>query len=150
ECDRLWIVRIREHIRGETPTAIAKGKPGSRVSTGGIFKWNGACDSAEHTIFLSFRDLLNSEQRVLNADQSRLDKGNAPAANPKPLEIALIHNPGIEDEQLAILVHVLRSRWPYFSNDVALPFPFPFAIKAKEYAINARDNPQDSDEHREA
>lgn len=150
ECDRLWIVRIREHIRGEIPTAIAEGKPGSRVSSGGIFKWNGACDSAEHAIFLSFRDLLNSEQRVLRANQSRLDKGNVSAANPKPLEIALVHNPGIEDEQLAILVHVLRSRWPYFSNDVALPFPFPFAIKAKEYAINARDNPQDLDEHEEA
>ncbi|CDM96368.1 conserved protein of unknown function [Limnospira indica PCC 8005] len=31
-------------------------------------------------------------------------------------------------------VHNLRNRWPYFAN-----FPFPLAMKAKEYAVSAKN-----------
>ncbi|WP_442949938.1 RNaseH domain-containing protein [Nostoc sp.] len=42
-------------------------------------------------------------------------------------------------DKLPQFVHSLRSRWPYFANDVVLPLPFPFAIKAKEYAVSTKD-----------
>ena len=145
EGDCLWVVRIREIINRETPTAIVKDKPGSRSSNGGIFKWEGACDAKNRNIFLSFRNSPNSEKYVLRKTQSRLDEGNAPAANSKPLEIAVVHNPGIEEEALATFVHALRNRWPYFASDVTLPFPFPFATKAKEYTVSPREQSYDSD-----
>jgi hypothetical protein len=152
ECDRLWIVRLRELEPGETPVVIAEGEPGTRPTVGGIFKWEGACDSKEDAVYLSLRNLLTTEQNVLCKSQSRLDNGGAPAANPKPLEIAVIHHPDIEEERLVCLVHALRNRWPYFADDVSLPLPFPFAIKAKEYAVSPQDsidtsesNDEDSD-----
>ncbi|MBW4576969.1 MAG: DUF3962 domain-containing protein [Aphanothece sp. CMT-3BRIN-NPC111] len=139
ECDRLWVVRIRELDRGETPVVITEGDPGARSSIGGIFQWQGVFDSNEDTLYLSLRNLLKTEQNVLRKSQSRLDNGGAPAANPKPLEIAVIHHPDIEEERLVSLVHALRNRWPYFADDVSLPLPFTFAIKAKEYAVSPQD-----------
>lgn len=58
---------------------------------------------------------------------------------PPLLEIAVVYHPEIESDQLADFVHNLRDRWPYFANQVSLPFPFPFATKAKEYAVGAKD-----------
>ncbi|HEY9691026.1 MAG TPA: DUF3962 domain-containing protein [Oculatellaceae cyanobacterium] len=139
ECDRLWVVRLRELERGETPVVIAEGEPGTRPTVGGIFKWEGVCDSKENAVYLSLRNLLITEKYPLAKRQSRLDNGGAPAANPKPLEIAVIYHPDIEEERLVSLVHTLRNRWSYFADDVSLPLPFPFAIKAKEYAVSPQD-----------
>lgn len=160
EINRLWIVRLRlRGNNGEVPVGIVKDSLGSRTS--GLFHWQGVCDDAERSsearmpsgssLYLSIRKGLNTEQETLRKWESRLDNGSRPAGNARLLEIAVVHHPGIEHNKLAHFVHNLRSRWPYFANDVSLPFPFPFATKAKEYAVSAKDTEEflesdDSDE----
>ena len=136
--NRLWLVRLRVAEDGEVPVGIVKGSPGSRSSIGGVFHWQNVCDGATG-LYLSLRKLLTTEQHILRQSQSRLENGSKPAGNPKLLEIALVHHPGIEPDQLAGFIHHLRGRWPYFADDVSLPFPFPFATLAQEYAVSAFD-----------
>jgi len=76
----------------------------------------------------------------LRRAESRLDSAKRPAGNARPLELAMVYHPGIESDQLALFVHSLRECWPYFADAVSLPLPFPFATKAKEYAVSARDS----------
>ncbi|WP_460206386.1 RNaseH domain-containing protein, partial [Scytonema sp. NUACC21] len=140
EISRLLLVRLRVAGNGgEVPVGIVKGSPGSRTS--GLFCWQDVCDDGETALYLSVRKLLNTEQgtNTLKPKQSRLDNGSLQAGNPKPLEIAVIHHPGIDRDKLACFVHSLRDRWPYFANEVSLPIPFPFATLAKEYAVSALD-----------
>ncbi|MEH2072060.1 MAG: RNaseH domain-containing protein [Nostoc sp.] len=137
EINRLWIVRLRVADNGEVPVAIVKDSPGSRTS--GVYRWQNICDDGERSLYLSVRKPLNTEKHILRTWQSRLDNGSRQAGKAKILEIALIHHPQIKSDKLAHFVHSLRSRWPYFANDVVLPLPFPFAIKAKEYAVSTKD-----------
>ncbi|MUG97167.1 DUF3893 domain-containing protein [Scytonema sp. UIC 10036] len=140
EISRLWVVRLRVAGHGdEVPVCVVKGSPGSRTS--GLFCWQDVCDDGETALYLSVRKLLNTEQgtNTLKPKQSRLDNGSLQAGNPKPLEIAVVHHPGIDCDKLARFVHNLRDRWPYFANEVSLPLPFPFATLAKEYAVSALD-----------
>lgn len=137
ERNRLWVVRLRVVVSGEVPVCIIKGFPGSRTS--GLFCWDGVCDRPENALYLSMRKNLTTEQDLLRRLESRLDNGSRQAGNPKPLEIAVVHSPGIEGSKLACFVHNLRDRWPYFADEVSLPFPFPFATLAKEYAVSAKD-----------
>ena len=137
EQNRLWVVRLRIAGEGEVPVCIIKDSPGSRTS--GLFCWDGVCDSPENALYLSMRKGLTTEQGLLRVLQSRLDNGSKQPGNPKPLEIAVVHSPGIEASQLACFVHNLRDRWPYFADEVSLSFPFPFATLAKEYAVSAKD-----------
>ncbi|MFP4411165.1 pPIWI_RE module domain-containing protein [Coleofasciculus sp.] len=139
EIDRLWVVRLRVAENGEVPVGIVKGSPGSR--TGGLFYWQDVCDDEANELYLSVRKLFNTEQgtSTLKKEQSRLDDGKKQAGNPRLLEIAVVHHPEIDGEKLASFVHNLRDRWPYFADEVSLPFPFPFATLAKEYAVSARD-----------
>ncbi len=137
EINRLWIVRLRVAENGEVPVAIVKDSPGSRTS--GVYRWQGVCDHGERSLYLSVRKPLNTEKHILRSWQSRLDNGSRQAGKARILEIALIHHPQIKGDKLAHFVHSLRSRWPYFANDVILPLPFPFAIKAKEYAVSTKD-----------
>ncbi|GAA6617964.1 pPIWI_RE module domain-containing protein [Scytonema sp. NUACC26] len=139
ETNRLWMVRLRVANNDEVPVAIVKDSPSSRSSIGGIFRWQNVCDRAENAVYFSLRKLLKTEQKLLRRSQSRLDNGSRPAGNPKLLEIAIVHYPGIERDKLAGFVHSLRNRWPYFADDVSLPFPFPFATLAKEYAVSTKD-----------
>ncbi|RCJ21344.1 hypothetical protein A6770_30470 [Nostoc minutum NIES-26] len=139
EINRLWIVRLRVADNGEVPVAIVKDSPGSRTS--GVYRWQNVCDDGERSLYLSLRKPLNTEQgtKILQQKHSRLDSGNRAAGKAKILEIALIHHPEIKADKLAHFVHSLRSRWPYFANDVSLPLPFAFATKAKEYAVSSKD-----------
>jgi hypothetical protein len=139
QIDRLWMVRLRIAEKGEVPVGIVKGSPGSRTS--GAFYWQEVCDEKENGLYLSARKPLNTEQgsSTLQKEQSRLDDGNKQAGNPRLLEIAVVHHPGIDRDKLAGFVHHLRDRWPYFADEVSLPFPFPFATLAKEYAVSAKD-----------
>lgn len=139
EISRLWVVRLRVADNGEVPVAIVKDSPGSRTS--GVFRWQGVCDRPLASLYLSVRKALNTEQgtKILQQKQSRLDNGSKQAGKAKILEMAIIHCPGIASDRLAHVIHSLRSRWPYFANEVSLPLPFPFATKAKEYAVSARD-----------
>jgi hypothetical protein len=137
--NRLWVVRLRVADDGEVPIGIVKDQPGSRSNIGGVFRWQNVCDDAEIALYLSLRKLLKTEQDILRQSQSRLDNGSRQAGNPKLLEIAVVHHPGIERDKLAGFIHHLRGRWPYFADDVSLPFPFPFATLAKEYAVSAKD-----------
>ncbi|WGV26830.1 pPIWI_RE module domain-containing protein [Halotia branconii] len=143
EINRLWVVRLRVADNGEVPVAIVKDSPGSRTS--GVYRWQNVCDDVERSLFLSVRKPLNTEKHILRTWQSRLDNGNRQAGRARILEIALIHHPEIKGDKLAYFVHSLRSRWPYFANDVALPLPFRFAIKAKEYAVSAKDPVESSE-----
>ncbi|MCU0533412.1 MAG: DUF3962 domain-containing protein [Hydrococcus sp. Prado102] len=154
ESNRLWVVRLRTYIKDEVPAGIVKDNPGSR--TCGVFRWQDVCDDTDDSpdcprrkfLYLSMRKLLTTEQDTLRKSQSRLDNGSRQAANPRLLEIAPIHHPDIDSDKLATFVHSLRERWPYFADYVALPFPFPFATNAKEYAVSAKDavEPDFSDE----
>jgi len=139
EINRLLVVRLRVADGGEVPVAIVKNYPGSRTS--GVFCWQGVCDHPLASLYLSVRKALNTEQgtKILQQKQSRLDNGSRQAGKARLLEIAVVHNPGINSDKLAHFVHSLRNRWPYFANDVSLPFPFLFAAKAKEYAVSAKD-----------
>jgi hypothetical protein len=151
ERSRLWVVRLRVADNGEVPVGIIKGSPGSRTS--GLFHWQDVCDE-ETALYLSIRKLLTTEQgtNTLQQKQSRLDNGSRQAGNPRLLEIAVVHHQGIDRNKLACLVHNLRDRWPYFADDVSLPFPFPFATLAKEYAVSAKDavEPEESEELEES
>ena len=137
EKQRISIVRLRESKQNEVPVTIVAKSPGNKVS--GVFKWNNVCDNFQENIYLSIRKPLNTEQGLLRNSQSRLDDGNKPIGNPKPLEIVVIYNRGIEQNTFVKFIHNLRDRYPYFSNFNTLPFPFPLAIKTKEYAIGVRD-----------
>lgn len=137
EQNRLWVVRLRIAGDGEVPVCIVNDSPGSRTS--GLFCWDGVCNQPENVLYLSMRKGLTTEQGLLRRLESRLDNGSKQAGNPKPLEIAVLHSPGIEASKLACFVHNLRDRWPYFADEVSLPFPFPFATLAKEYAVSAKD-----------
>ncbi|MBN3940935.1 DUF3962 domain-containing protein [Nostoc sp. NMS9] len=143
EINRLWVVRLRVAENGEVPVAIVKDSPGSRTS--GVYRWQNVCDDGERSLYLSVRKPLNTEKHILRTWQSRLDNGSRQAGKARILEIALIHHPEIKGDKLAHFVHSLRSRWPYFANDVILPLPFPFAIKAKEYAVSAKDPVESSE-----
>lgn len=137
ELDRLWIVRVRVKDNQEVPVGIVKDKPGSRRS--GTYRWQGVSDDPEKPLYLSVRQPLNTDKYPLLVKESRLDNSTGATGNPPFLEIAVVHHPGIERDNLAVFVHRLRKRWPYFANEVSLPFPFPLAIKAKKYAVSARD-----------
>ena len=143
QINRLWVVRLRVADNGEVPVAIVKDSPGSRTS--GVYRWQGVCDDGERSLYLSVRKPLNTEKHILRTWQSRLDNGNRQPGKARILEIALIHHPQIKGDKLAHFVHSLRSRWPYFANDVILPLPFRFAIKAKEYAVSIRDTIESSE-----
>lgn len=123
---------------------LLKISPESRTS--GVYRWQGVCDDGERSLYLSVRKALYTERgtTILQKNQSRLDNGSREPGRARILEIALIHHPEIKGDKLAH-VHSLRSRWPYFANDVALPLPFPFAIKAKEYAISTKDPVESSE-----
>ena len=135
--NRLWFVRLRVADEIEVPTCIAKNSEGSRAN--GVFKWQGVYDEPRRSLYLSISKLPNSAQHLLRKAESRLDSAKRPAGNAIPLEIAVVHHTGIESEQLAHFIHSLRNRWPFFADAVSLPLPFPFATKAKEYAVSARD-----------
>jgi hypothetical protein len=137
ERKRLWVVRLRVANNDEVPVSIVK-TPGGRTT--GLFDWKNLCND-DKKLYLSIRKPLNTEQgtNTLKQLQSRLDDGKKQAGNPPLLEIAVVYHPEIESDQLADFVHNLRDRWPYFANQVSLPFPFPFATKAKEYAVSAKD-----------
>ena len=155
EQKRLLMVRLRVATNGEVPVGIVKGSPGSRISAGGVFCWSDAWDSEKAVLYLSIRKPLNTEpgKNTLQKHQfrSRLDNGSRQAANPKLLEIAVVHSPAIAPDKLACFVHNLRNRWPYFADDLSLPFPFPFATLAYEYAVSAKDAVElnDSDDSEE-
>jgi len=138
ERDRLWIVRLRTADDMEVPVYVAKNSEGSR--TNGVFEWQNVCDQSKRQIYLSISRLPSSAQFVLRRSESRLDSAKSPAGQVKLLEIAPIYHPGISGEQLAQFIHFLREQWLYFADAVALPLPFPFATKAKEYAVSVRDN----------
>ncbi len=155
EKERLWVVRLRVANNGEVPVVIIKESSGSRTS--GVFQWQDVCEQLENSsdeskhrsLYLSIRKPLTTEQNVLLISQSRLDDGSRQTAIPKPLEIAVVHHPGIDATQLASLVHNLRDRWPYFADYVSLPFPFPFATNAKEYAVSVKDSEESDIEEEE-
>jgi hypothetical protein len=138
ERDRLWIVRLRTADDMEVPLCIAKNSEGSRTS--GVFEWQNVCDQSKRQIYLSISQLPSSAKFVLKKSQSRLDSAKSPAGQVRPLEIAPVYHSSISSEQLVQFVHSLRERWLYFANAVALPFPLPFATKAREYAVSVRDN----------
>lgn len=139
EQSRLLMVRLRVATNDEVPVGIVKGSPGSRISTGGVFCWQDVCDGEKAVLYLSIRRLLTTEQDVLRQSQSRLDNGSRQAANPRLLEIAVVHSPEIDPDKVACFIHHLRDRWPYFADHVSLPFPFPFATLAHEYTVSAKD-----------
>ena len=147
ERNRLWLVRVRDNTNGEVPVNIVKTEEvknfGGRAT--GVFRWENICDNKEQEIFLSNRERFNTE-RSSSKFESRLENGSREAGSKPLLEIAILHNPGIEAEKLACFVHSLRKRWPYFPSSVSLPFPFPFAKKAKEYAVSAQDEPEEEPE----
>lgn len=149
ELNRLWFVRLRVPD-GEVPVGIVKGSPGSRTS--GLFCWKDVCDDKKYMLYLSMRKPLTTEQgtNTLQQKQSRLDNGSRQAGNPKLLEIAAIYSPEIGSEKLAFFVHSLRDRWPYFADEISLPFPFPFATLAKEYAVSAKDLVDSSEDSEES
>ena len=136
EADRLWMVRLRTHQQDEVPLTIVGNSPGSRTS--GIFRWEDVCDANNNYLYLSMRKPLTTEQNVLKKSESRFDSPNSPS-NPKAIEIALIHHPSIDGDDLATFTHTLRERSPYFADFNTLPFPFTLAIDTKEYAVSAKD-----------
>ncbi|NES24249.1 MAG: RNAseH domain-containing protein, partial [Symploca sp. SIO3E6] len=145
EKERLWIARMRTAKDGEVPFGVVKDSPGSRTS--GIFQWQDICQHTEDdrgesyipSLYISMRKGLTTEQGLLKISQSRLDDGGKQAGNPSPLEIAIVHHPGIHATDLASLIHNLRDRWPYFPDYTSLPFPFPFATSARQYAVGVKD-----------
>ncbi len=141
ETERIQIVRLRINKNGEVPHKLAvKDNQASESKTTGVFRWDNVCDSIKNNLFISLRQNLNTEQNLLRIGQSRLDDGTKATYKVVPLEISIIYNPKNNNEELAAFVHYLRSLWPYYSNETTLPFPFPFAQKAKEYAVTYTDD----------
>ncbi|NET45170.1 RNaseH domain-containing protein [Okeania sp. SIO2B3] len=137
DCQRLSIVRIRTSKNQEVPVWSVEDKPGSRTS--GVFRWDNVCDENNQSIYFSLRQLLNTEQGVLKIKESRLEAGKKTAGNPPLLEIAIVYSV-LEYDTLTTCLHRLRNRWAYFGGTTALPFPFIFAQKAKEYAVSVKDS----------
>ena len=135
---RLHIVRcLTKGGTLETPFWNPVGSnPGSRHY--GVYAWRNVCDDSEQVIYLGLRELLDSEQGVLKVNQSRLDSGKRPAGNPPLLEYDVIHS-SLDTLTLIRFLENLRSHWAYFSGTTSLPFPFPYAKHAKDYAISLRD-----------
>ena len=135
---RLHLVRsLTKGNTLETPPWNPIGKnPGSRHY--GIYAWRSVCDNPEQEIYLGLRELLNTEQQVLKVNQSRLDSGKRPAGNPPLLEYDVIHS-SFDNITLIRFLEKLRNRWAYFAGTTSLPFPFPYAKHAKDYAISLRD-----------
>ncbi len=137
ERDRLLLVRLRTADEIEVPTWIAKNSNGSRTS--GVFAWQGICNETKRSLYLSLSKLPNSAKYILAKSASRLDSAKNANGVARALEIALIHHPQVEANNLAYFIHHLREQWLYFANAVSLPLPMLFAIKAKEYAVNVKD-----------
>lgn len=135
---RLHIVRsLTKGNTLETPPCHPIGKnPGSRHY--GIYAWRNVCDNPEQEIYLGLRETLNTEQDLLRVNQSRLDNGKSPAGNPPLLEYDVIHS-SFDNITLIRFLERLRNRWAYFSGTTSLPFPFPYAKHARDYAISLRD-----------
>lgn len=135
---RLHLVRsLTKGNTLETPPWNPIGKnPGSRHY--GIYAWKNVCDNAEQEIYLGLRETLNTEQDLLRVNQSRLDNGKRPAGNPPLLEYDVIHS-SFDNITLIRFLERLRNRWAYFSGTTSLPFPFPYAKHARDYAISLRD-----------
>lgn len=150
EQNRLCLVRLRTNNNNEVPVTIVKDNTGGKISNGALFDWQNITDQIDPNsgIYLSLRKMLNTEQGTnsLQKEQSRLDDGNKQAANPQPLEIIIIKKwSGLIPETIACFIHNLRDRYPYFAKDTILPLPFPFAIKAREYAVSLKDQPETSE-----
>ncbi len=135
---RLHIVRsLTKGNTLETPAWNPIGKnPGSRHY--GIYAWKNVCDNLEQEIYLGLRERLNTEQDLLRVNQSRLDNGKHPAGNPPLLEYDVIHS-SFNNIILIRFLERLRNRWAYFAGTTSLPFPFPYAKHARDYAISLRD-----------
>lgn len=135
---RLHLVRsLTKGNTLETPPWNPIGKnPGSRHY--GIYVWRSVCDDPEQEIYLGLRELLDTEQQVLKVNQSRLDSGKRPAGNPPLLEYDIVHS-SFDALTLIRFLERLRNRWAYFSGTTSLPFPFPYAKHARNYAISLRD-----------
>lgn len=148
--NRLLLARLRTADEIEVPTWIAKNSNGSRTS--GVFAWENVCDEIKRSLYLSISKLPNSAKYVLRKSASRLDSAKNANGIARPLEIALIHHPQVEANDLACFIHELREQWLYFANAVSLPLPILFATKAKEYAVNVKDRsdlePEESKEER--
>lgn len=144
ERNRIIMARLRSSSGNEVPRYFAKGDVGARW--GAIYRWEGICDNKNQHVYLSAGKRLTTQQGVLNKNESRLDTGEKPSGNTVPVEITVVHHPNYKADQVAQFVHQLRNRWPYFRDEVSLPFPFPFAIKAKEYAVGACDIEENGDE----
>jgi hypothetical protein len=127
--NRVWVVRLRVADNEEVPVAIVKDSPGRRTS--GVYRWRNVCDDGERSLYLSVRKPLDTEKYILRTWQSRLDDGGKQAGRARILEIALIHHPEIVANKLAHFVHSLRSRWPYFANDVSRLCLFPLQLRLK-------------------
>ena len=117
----MWQV-IGRLVRGGVPCQIyfvdirfadnfAEGKKDNETSSLLVGIINDLCDDSQQNIYLSIRKALNTEQVVLKVAESRLDSGNKPAGNPKPLEIVIVYNSGIEQDILVKFVHNLRDRY---------------------------------------
>ncbi|MBW4540514.1 MAG: RNAseH domain-containing protein [Myxacorys chilensis ATA2-1-KO14] len=145
ERNRLWIARLR--LQGssyETPVAIVKPGSTKRANLGSrargtIYRWQ-AVSEGEPSVYFSIRKASTNEKFPLKISESRLNNGSRSAVNARLLEVAIVHHPSIQIDRLALLIHRLRNRFPYYADDSSLPFPFPFAAKAKEYAVSFRDS----------
>ena len=135
---RLHLVRcLTKGNTLETPAWNPIGKnPGSRHY--GIYAWKNVCDNPEQEIYLGLRETLNTEQDLLRVNQSRLDNGKRPAGNPPLLEYDVIHS-SFDNIRLIRFLERLRNRWAYFYGTTSLPFPFPYAKHARDYAISLND-----------
>lgn len=121
----------------ETPFWHPVGKnPGSRHY--GLYAWKNVCDNPNQVIYLALRKMLDTEQGVLKVNQSRLDSGKRPAGNPPLLEYDVIHS-SFDALTLIRFLEKLRNRWAYFSGTTSLPFPFPYAKHARDYAISLKN-----------
>jgi hypothetical protein len=135
---RLHIVRcLTKGSTLETPPWNPIGRnPGSRHY--GLYSWRNVGDDPDREIYLGLRKLLDSEQGVLKVNQSRLDSGKRSAGNPPLLEYDVVHS-SFDTLTLIRFLERLRNRWAYFSGTTSLPFPFPYAKHARDYAISLKD-----------
>lgn len=137
--ERLHIVRcLTKGGTLETPSWNPIGRnPGSRHY--GLYAWKSVCDNPNQDLYLALRKTLDTEQGVLKVNQSRLDSGKRPAGNPPLLEYDVI-NSSFDTLTLIRFLEKLRDRWAYFSGTTSLPFPFPYAKHARDYAISLKDD----------